>query len=124
MRKLESLRLSLKVVPRLKYLFLGRLFRKLYKHGSGMSVGYGNSYTLCSYYGSVSLYYLSVFNVSPDSERLLLALLFLTADKGNDVIDHFGPFVKGLSGAAYSLIGSCDYFGGLIFKQWRKHRNV
>ena len=47
---------------------------------------------------------LVVLNLTPDFERLLLALFFLTADERNDVIYHLRPGLKGLACAGNCLI--------------------
>ena len=43
-------------------------------------------------------------DMAPDLQRLLFALFLLAADIWDDVVDHLGPALKGLSGAGDSLI--------------------
>ena len=65
------------VVPSLDDLFLGGSVLELYEHSRSMTVGNGYADALSSDKGSVSLYDLSVNDLTPDSEGLLLTLLFL-----------------------------------------------
>ena len=75
-----------------------------------MTVGYGNANALCSYFYIVCLNYLAVLDASPNLEGLLLALFFLTANKGNNVVNHLLPFGKGLARTGYCLISCGNYF--------------
>ena len=42
----------------------------------------------------------------PQAWRLLLALLFLTADMGDHIVEHLGPGLKGFAGTGDGLIGA------------------
>ena len=72
---------------------------KPYKDCCHVTVRYGNADTLGSDGGGGGQLDLAVLNMSPDLHRLPLALLLLAADKGNDIIYHLRPGLKGLTGA-------------------------
>ena len=74
------------VSPCLEHLLLGGLFVKAYKHGSGVAVRNGNTEALRSDRGLLGVDNLIALDVAPQLQRLALALLFLTADVGDDVI--------------------------------------
>ena len=67
---------------------------------------------------------LPVFNVTEDPEGLLLGLLFLSADEGNDVSFHLRPLRKILSGTADGLVGRCDDGFGPEGFPGRKDRRI
>ena len=122
--KTKLLGKSLEILPLLKDLFLGGLIFEFYEYSRCVSVCNGNADALCSYNGVVSLDDLAVFGLTPNTEGLLLALLFLTADEGNYVVDHLGPLVEGLTRAGYSLISSSDNFLYTEFTERFKSGNV
>ena len=75
-----------------------------------MTVGHGNANALRGDHGSGRLYDLTVLYRTPNTQGLLLGLFFLTANEGNDVVDHFGPLVEGLAGTGDCLIGGDYHF--------------
>ena len=62
-----------------------------------MSVQHRNAHALACDLRKFCFYNLSVLHFAEHAERLLLALLFLTADEGDDVPDHLRPVFKCLS---------------------------
>ena len=64
------------------------------------------------------------FNLSPDTKRLLLALLFLAADVRDDVSYHLRPVLKGLSCSGDCLIGRSYYLIGLKFLPCSQNRCI
>ena len=97
MRKLHLLRLSAEGPPSLKDLLLGGLILKSYENSRSVSVGNGNTNALSCDNGSGRLNDLAVFNSTPNTKRLLLALLLLAANIGDNVIYHLRPLVEGLT---------------------------
>jgi len=71
-----------------------------------MTVGYGNADALRSDRDIICVDDLVAFDMTPELQGLLLALLFLTADVRDNVIYHFGPTLKGLARAGDRLIGT------------------
>ena len=52
----------------------------------------------------------AVFNFTPDTKRLLLALLFFSADERDDVAFHLRPVFECFTSSGNCLISSCHYF--------------
>ncbi len=63
-----------------------------------MTVADGHSDALGRDDGALCLNDLTVLDVTPDSQRLLLGLLFLAADVRDNVVDHLGPVLEVLAG--------------------------
>ena len=74
-----------------------------------MSVRYGNTETLCCNIGSCCLYDLVALDLAPYLQRLLLGLLLLAADEGDEVIHHLGPCLEILACARDSLISTSQH---------------
>ena len=70
-----------------------------------MTVRYRHANTLRGEFRAFCRYYFAVFYLTPNFKRLFFALFFLAADKGDNVIYHFGPAFKGLARARNCLIG-------------------
>ncbi|MNC22092.1 hypothetical protein D3C75_700820 [compost metagenome] len=89
-----------------------------------MAVGYGNPDALggdgraCGFHDS------AVHDASPNTQGLLLALLFLAADIRNHVVDHFRPILEGFAGAGNGLIGGCHHGGRLEGCQCAQRRHI
>ena len=62
--------------------------------------------------------------MSPDTKRLFLGFLLLTADIRNDISNHLRPVLKGLACSGNGLIGCCHHLIRLKFLPRRKHRRV
>ena len=69
-----------------------------HEYGSGVTVGNGDTDALGGDGDIVGVYNLVALDMTPDLQRLVLGLLFLTADIGNHVVDHLRPCLEGLSG--------------------------
>ena len=66
----------------------------------------------------------AVFDLTPDTQRLLLGLFFLTADVRDDIANHFRPILKGLACAGDCLISRSNYFVRLILFPCSQHRCI
>ena len=51
----------------------------------------------------------TVFDLTPDFQRLLLRFLLFATDIGDDVVHHFGPTLKGLAGSGNGLVGAHEH---------------
>ena len=89
-----------------------------------MSVRDRHADALSAEQGSVGGYNYAVFKMSPDFKRLLLAFFFLSADIRNNVVNHFGPYGKGFTGAGNGLIGgyACAFHTEAV--EGVKRRNI
>ena len=98
-RQSELLRLAAEAAPALKYLLLARLTVKADEHGSKMTVGDGHTYALCTDNGAGRGDNHAVFDRTPDTQRLALALFILSADIRDDIVVHLGPVCEGVARA-------------------------
>ena len=89
-----------------------------------MSVKNRNTYALAGNDGAGSRYDNAVLYLSPQAQWLLFALFFFSTNVRDNILYHFRPVLKGLAGAAYSLIGACHYFVRLILHPCRKCRSI
>ena len=89
-----------------------------------MTVGNGYAKTLCSDDRTGRGNDFSVFNLTPNSKGLTLALFFLASDKGNEVVNHFGPLLKGLACTGNRLIGGRNHLLDAVLKKGSKSGNV
>ena len=71
-----------------------------------MAVGHGHPQALGGDGGGVCVDDDPIFHPAPNLQRLLLALLLLAADVGDQVIHHLRPGLKGLTGSGDGLIGA------------------
>ena len=71
-----------------------------------MAVGDGNTEALCGDDGLLSVDDPIALNVAPQLQRLLLALFFLAADVGDDVVHDLRHPVKGLARTGDGLVGA------------------
>ena len=69
-----------------------------------MTVQYRNPHTLACDLRKLCFNDLSVLHFSENTKRLLLALLFLSANERDDVSNHFRPVFKCFSGAGDCLV--------------------
>ena len=99
---------ALEAPPDLLDLLLSGLFALLEadEYGGSVSVGDGHPETLGGDGGAGGLDDPAVLDVSPHLQGLLLALLLLAADIGDEVIHHLGPALEGLARAGDGLIGA------------------
>ena len=74
--------------------------------------------------GTLGLDDLSVLNMAPELERLLLALFLLAADVGDAVIHHLRPALEGLAGAGNGLIGAHQHPLQPVLAQGMQGRNI
>ena len=118
MRKLQLLREPFEVRPTLKHSIDIRLSPEFDRNCCKVSVGDGNTYTLCGNHGSFGVDDHIAVNMSPYLERLSFALFLFAADIRNDVVDDFGKIGKRFAGARNCLEG-CDedLFGFKIEKR-------
>ena len=84
--QLQLLRRAAEVSPCCKDLLLGGLLVKAHEDRSGVAVGDGNTEALCGDDGLLGIDDPVALDVAPQLQRLLLALLFLAADVGDDVV--------------------------------------
>ena len=92
--ELKLLGLALECRPSFKDLLLGGLSLKVYEYSRSVTVRNGYAVALSGDDGSVSLDDLTVLNLTPDLEGLLLALFLFAADVGNDVVYDLGELLK------------------------------
>ena len=84
----------------------GLALLELHKHGGHVAVQAGHPEALGGDVGAGGLDDLAVLHLAPDLQGLLLALLLLAADVGDDVVHHLGPALEGLARAGDGLIGA------------------
>ncbi len=70
------------------------------------------------------LHDLPVFNPSPQTQRLLFALLLLAANIGNNILHHLRPILKSLSCSGDRLIGSRHHLIRLKLLPRCQHRRI
>ena len=107
-RQLFVLREAMVAYKLFDQLLFGRFFSEFDKNCRSMSVQYRYTQTLTGDFRLCCLDDLSVFDMSPDLQRFLLALFFLAADIRDDILDHFRPCLKVLARAGNRLV-SCDH---------------
>ena len=94
------------LLPGFDHLLFGGLLVKAHEHGSGVAVGNRYAEALCGDDRLLGIDDVVALNMTPQLERLTLALFFLAADVGDDVIHDLGHAVKGLAGTGDGLIGA------------------
>ena len=123
-RQFKLLRQSAVCSPAVEYLFFCGDMLKAHEHGGGVTVGHGNAYALRCDERRFGGNYHAVLYATPYAKRLALALFFLAAYVGDNIVGHLGPFAEGLARAGDRLIGRCDNGFYPEFAQRRKHRNI
>ena len=88
------------------HLVHGGLLVEAHEHGGHVAVGRGDAQALGGDERLLGVHDDAVFNAAPDLHGLLLALFLLTADVGDDVVDHLGPGLEGLAGTGNGLISA------------------
>ena len=89
-----------------------------------MAVGGGHAHTLGADDGLRRGDDDAILHAAPDLERLLLALLLLAGDVGNDVVEHLGPALERLARAGDGLIGANDRALGAQRHERVQRRNI
>ena len=96
-------------------LLFGWFLAELHKYSCCMTIQYRYTDTLTGDHRFLGLYNHTIFNLTPDSQRFLLALLLFTTDIWNNIFNHFRPVFKCFSGTGDCLICSSNYFIWLKF---------
>ena len=90
-----------------------------------MAVCHGDSYALRREIGSCCGNDFVADNFAPKLQRLFFAFFFFAADVGDNVINHFGPTLKGFAGARNCLIGANkNVFHAVFFIKREKRGNI
>ena len=103
--------------PCFQNFFLRGLVGKAHKDSAHMPVGHRHAQALCGKARTIGADNLVALDVTPQLQRLLLALFFLAADVGDDVIQNIGEGFKGLARAGNCLIGADQHVGDIILAQ-------
>ena len=82
-----------------------------------MAVGHGDAEALGGDGGALGLDDPAVLHLAPDLQGLLLALLLLAADVGDQVIHHLGPALEGLARAGDGLVGTHQHLVDPVLQQ-------
>ena len=123
-RKFQFLRKTFEVSQSFDQLFFCRFFTEFNKYCCCMSVQYRNTQALAYDDWFCCRYDHSVFNLTPQSQRLFLALFFFSTDIWNDIVFHFRPVFKCLSCSGNCLICSSNYFIWFKFFPGSKYRCI
>ena len=97
--KLKLLGDSPEILQCFDKLLFCRFLTEFYKYSSRMSIEDRNTHALAGDHRFRCGNDLSVNDLSPESQRLFFALLFLSSDVGDDVVLHLRPVLKGLARA-------------------------
>ena len=62
--------------------------------------------------------------MTPQLQRLLLALFLLAADIGDDIVQNIREGLKGFAGAGDGLIGADQHIGDAVFAQGMQGRHI
>ena len=89
-----------------------------------MAVKHRHTDTLAGDHRACSRNDLAVFHLTPDPQRLFLALFFFAAYVRNHILHHLRPVLECLTSPGDCLIGGSHYLIRLKFLPGRQHRRI
>ena len=104
--QIQVLGRAMEFLPGFQDLILAGLVGKAHEHGTHVAIRNRHAQALGGKARSIGGDDLVTLDVAPQLQGFLLALFFLTADVGDDVIQNVGEGFKGLASTGDSLVGA------------------